>query len=600
MVVQRLGVANMFHSISPVRFSFLFVRILAWVLPLAIQPVFGQNAWTGALEGLGKAMVEIGREGAENERMLELERQRAEIWAQQQRNLREQELAQQRQTAAALAAKKSKEEQVRQLEARLNGGTGSGFFVTDRGHIITNAHVVGDFLNVLIKDSLSSLYEARVIRVDKERDLALLVIDRKSKGLRIANSTSDLKGEEVFAVGYPMPGVQGQESKITNGIVSSLSGIQGLDSWMQISAAIQGGNSGGPLVTAKGDVVGVVVAQVNTLKVLERSGSILQNVNYAIKSELLLDFLNRSSITNVARSTTTRPLRAVDEETVMIFARDRPFSDSYVSKPNDARLRSAEEIELEDFGKLTAQSEPLQLRKFLDDYPRSIRSSDIRRKLLALEKSHWEKARLSGNAGWLFQFLGDFPDSAHASAARSQLLKLDDQTFLQASKADSPTSLGGYVKSFPSGKHMVVANQRINQLKDMSEWQKAAQADSESEFRQYLNNFPAGIYAVEAKTQLERISLSKSLPAKPTPPATTAQEQATPTTTLGVVTEIFPGYGYLVMNLLQGIGDGQSVRILTSSGNTLPGKVGRLLGDKASVIVSSGIGSIKTGDKVVK
>ena len=403
------------------------VTLSIFLVASACHPALSQNAWTGAFEGLGKAMVEIGRERAENERILELERQRAEIWARQQQNAREQELARQRQAAAAAASQKARDEQARQVEARQNGGTGSGFFVTDRGHIVTNAHVVGDYRYLLVKDSASKLFEARVVQIDKENDLALLVVDRLSKGLRISPSTTDLKGEEVFAIGYPMPGVQGQESKITNGIVSSMSGIKGVETWMQISAAIQGGNSGGPLVTPKGDVVGVVVATVNAKNILERSGSILQNVNYAIKSEYVLEFLRKASIANTAKPITGKPLRAVDDSTVMVFARDKPFSDSFVSKPSDDRVMSMEEREFADYQVVTRDASVSNIRGYLLKHPTGKYSGEAKKLFLKAEKVQWEAAKKDGSLQAVFAYLVNFPDGPFSRQAQVVKDKLESE-----------------------------------------------------------------------------------------------------------------------------------------------------------------------------
>jgi S1-C subfamily serine protease/outer membrane protein assembly factor BamD (BamD/ComL family) len=669
------------------------VTLSIFLVASACHPALSQNAWTGAFEGLGKAMVEIGRERAENERILELERQRAEIWARQQQNAREQELARQRQAAAAAASQKARDEQARQVEARQNGGTGSGFFVTDRGHIVTNAHVVGDYRYLLVKDSASKLFEARVVQIDKENDLALLVVDRLSKGLRISPSTTDLKGEEVFAIGYPMPGVQGQESKITNGIVSSMSGIKGVETWMQISAAIQGGNSGGPLVTPKGDVVGVVVATVNAKNILERSGSILQNVNYAIKSEYVLEFLRKASIANTAKPITGKPLRAVDDSTVMVFARDKPFSDSFVSKPSDDRVMSMEEREFADYqvvtrdasvsnirgyllkhptGKYSGEAKKLflkaekvqweaakkdgtqqamatflanfpdgsftnqaqsameklqreaegsqrrqaqvadyqaairdpsvsNIREYLSKHPNGQQSDEFQRMLLKTEKVQWERAKKVDSPSALSEFISEFSEGALVVQARSRLIALDESFWNSALKRGDANVYAEYMALFQQGRHRNEASARIAELKDQLAWERASSTNTSSEYIRYLSINPSGLHAAEAKqkiydftaTPVPAVGGGNVVEGNASSVATAAKLQL-----IGQVVEIFPNYGYLLIVAEEGISISSSVSIETTSNKQVVGRVSKIQGERASIVVSNEINSIKIGDRV--
>src|SRR5208283_1652516 len=90
-------------------------------------------------------------------------------------------------------------------------------------------------------------------------------------------------GDPVFTIGFPNTDVQGTEPKYTDGKISSLSGMEDDPSQYQITVPIQPGNSGGALVAGNGAVVGVVRAKLNDLAVLVVSGSVPQNVNYAVK-----------------------------------------------------------------------------------------------------------------------------------------------------------------------------------------------------------------------------------------------------------------------------------------------------------------------------
>lgn len=170
-------------------------------------------------------------------------------------------------------------------------GFGTGFFVSSNGHVITNAHVIVGAHQVSVRTPDGAIDTAQVISVDRNNDLALLKIDRLSKGLHLKSTDGLDKGAKVFTIGYPNPSLQGLEAKYTEGVVSSFSGIAGAPNVMQISVPIQPGNSGGPLVDAKGSVVGVIVSKLNALAVAAKQDYIPENVNYAVKSDYALPLL---------------------------------------------------------------------------------------------------------------------------------------------------------------------------------------------------------------------------------------------------------------------------------------------------------------------
>ncbi|MGY4283489.1 S1-C subfamily serine protease [Bradyrhizobium sp. LM2.7] len=100
----------------------------------------------------------------------------------------------------------------------------------------------------------------------------------------------------VVAIGYPLHGMLTSDLTVTTGIVSSLSGIRNHTGRLQISAAIQAGNSGGPLFDMSGQAAGVVVSKLNALRMIRETGQLTENINFAIKTGALRDFLDNSVV----------------------------------------------------------------------------------------------------------------------------------------------------------------------------------------------------------------------------------------------------------------------------------------------------------------
>ncbi len=168
--------------------------------------------------------------------------------------------------------------------------TGTGFFITGDGYLISNYHVVKDAAKVRLITSAGTI-DAKVVRVDAANDLALLKADGRFASLPIASSRTVKLGGTVATVGFPNIGLQGFAPKLAKGEIASLSGAAD-DAWyFQISVPVQPGNSGGALVDEHGNVVGVVSAKLDASVALAASGALPENVNYAVKSSFLLSFL---------------------------------------------------------------------------------------------------------------------------------------------------------------------------------------------------------------------------------------------------------------------------------------------------------------------
>jgi S1-C subfamily serine protease len=181
--------------------------------------------------------------------------------------------------------------------AQMFDQSGTGFIVSTNGHIITNAHVVegcvGDIMGNLTGDAPAKL---RLVSSDETNDLALLQIPGTFKEVAMIKETAVHSGDSVVAIGFPFHGLLTSDFTVTTGIVSSLSGILNDTRFLQISAAVQPGNSGGPLLSSGGEVVGVVAAKLNALKFVKATGNIPENINFAIKTGALRDFLDNSVV----------------------------------------------------------------------------------------------------------------------------------------------------------------------------------------------------------------------------------------------------------------------------------------------------------------
>ena len=109
--------------------------------------------------------------------------------------------------------------------------------------------------------------------------------------------SDDIKqGEEIFVFGFPLDGYLPSAGNITPGIISALAGPGNNSSLVQMTAPVQPGNSGGPLLNKKGKVVGVVVGKANAIKIAKVTGDIPQNINFAIAPRTVKSFLDGNRV----------------------------------------------------------------------------------------------------------------------------------------------------------------------------------------------------------------------------------------------------------------------------------------------------------------
>ena len=153
-------------------------------------------------------------------------------------------------------------------------GFGSGFVVGEGGLAVTNAHVVGDDRQVQVVVDRQYYCDADVVRVDTIRDLALLRVHYggELRAMPLGDTAAVLPAQNVLALGFPEMFHLGDSETVTRGIVSAVRQIEGVG-YVQTDAAINSGNSGGPLIDQEsGKVIGV-----NTFTIRDR-----ENIAYAL------------------------------------------------------------------------------------------------------------------------------------------------------------------------------------------------------------------------------------------------------------------------------------------------------------------------------
>jgi hypothetical protein len=194
--------------------------------------------------------------------------------------------------------------------------SGSGIVLTQDGNIATNNHVIENGLEYYVDiftNGIKHSYKAKVIQGDKENDLAIIKIEdplfKPFKSIPYAFKMQGINvGEKVFAMGYPRPGLQGEEVKITDGLISSKTGFQNDNKTYQISAPIQPGNSGGPLFDYSGNLIGLTSSGIP-------SG---ENVGYAIKISYLNNLLDLiPNFPALSGATTTSSLSFTDKVKIL-------------------------------------------------------------------------------------------------------------------------------------------------------------------------------------------------------------------------------------------------------------------------------------------
>ena len=196
---------------------------------------------------------------------------------------------------------------------------GSGFFISSDGYVVTNHHVVGKASKIWVKTANGKRYRARLLGSDKKTDLALLKVDARDKSFHYVQfaEKEPRVGEWVIAVGNPF----GFGGTVTAGIVSAKGryiGAGPYDDFLQIDAAINRGNSGGPTFNMKGRVVGV-----NTAIFSPTGGSV--GIGFAIPARVVKKVVRQlKEKGHVVRGWLGVQIQAVDKEMAEGLGLDEP------------------------------------------------------------------------------------------------------------------------------------------------------------------------------------------------------------------------------------------------------------------------------------
>lgn len=214
-------------------------------------------------------------------------------------------------------ARKSKDKKPKTVKRK---SMGTGFFIGTGGQVLTSRHVVKGCAKIRVRYGDRAAFATHRI-ADRANDLAVVetrfvpatvATFRTGRGIR--------PGDSVVAIGFPLRRVLAHEAIVTTGTVSALAGPRNNRSLMQITAPVQKGNSGGPVLDLSGNVVGIVVSKLDALKIARKTGDLPQNVNFAVNASAARIFLDAEGI-KYRIGTATKSLSAAE-----VAARARKYT----------------------------------------------------------------------------------------------------------------------------------------------------------------------------------------------------------------------------------------------------------------------------------
>ena len=258
---------------------------------------------------------------------------------------------------------------------------GTGFLVSEEGHIVTNYHVIEDQLySIEIEFPDGAIYDDyRIVSTDEKHDLALIKIRNFKRNrhtvLSILATNNAADGTEAATIGHP----RGSKWSITKGIVSKAIIREDIDYIAQIDVPVNPGNSGGPLFNKNGLVIGVVAARIEKEHIYARD---IQNMNLAINAKQLRSFLKGR-----VRYKTTPPISNQDLTTAV-----RQLSKEEEEAEKAANLASIEEKKKAEAELIKTNKEAQQ--KLLEEQAKAEKDRILREKELEqqkIENKKWEE-----------------------------------------------------------------------------------------------------------------------------------------------------------------------------------------------------------------
>jgi len=174
--------------------------------------------------------------------------------------------------------------------------SGTGFVVSRQGHVLTNHHVI-DGCTTIRATTEGRTNLLTLVGADVKNDLAVLTLPVPFPSVaRFRAGRTIRPGDGVVVVGFPLHGLLASEANVTTGTVSALAGIGNDTRFLQITAPVQPGNSGGPLLDEGGRIVGLVVSKLDAMHIAQATGDIPQNINFAIKGVVAKSFLDSQGV----------------------------------------------------------------------------------------------------------------------------------------------------------------------------------------------------------------------------------------------------------------------------------------------------------------
>ena len=194
---------------------------------------------------------------------------------------------------------------------------GSGFLVSKDGYVLTAGHIVSECGSIRTRID-GTEQELNIVGHDQVNDLAVLRLVYAPDRAAALSVQPILLGEQVVVAGFPLPLILTETLQVSDGLVSALAGPKNDSRFFGITAPIQQGNSGSPILNERGEVIGIAVTKLNALLVGLATGDIPQNVNFGLKTNVILLLLDTHGVSYETPSST----RNLSVSQIASYARD--------------------------------------------------------------------------------------------------------------------------------------------------------------------------------------------------------------------------------------------------------------------------------------